>query len=76
MSAPAVSAPSAGSSARELHIGFHTRVPFETDPAVAEADDLIAFLPPEFGLTESTRLLEDIAEHVLPALRAERKVRA
>jgi alkanesulfonate monooxygenase SsuD/methylene tetrahydromethanopterin reductase-like flavin-dependent oxidoreductase (luciferase family) len=46
------------------------------DPAVAAADDLIAFLPPEFGLTESTRLLEDIAAHVLPALRAERKVLA
>lgn len=76
MSAPAVSAASAGTSARGLHIGFHTRVPFEADSAVAEAEDLIAFLPPEFGLTESTRLLEDIAEHVLPALRAERKVRA
>lgn len=43
------------------------------DPAVAEADDLIAFLPPEFALVESTRVLEEIAEHVLPALRAERK---
>lgn len=46
------------------------------DPAVAEADDLIAFLPPEFALAESTRVLEEIAEHVLPALRAERKVPA
>jgi alkanesulfonate monooxygenase SsuD/methylene tetrahydromethanopterin reductase-like flavin-dependent oxidoreductase (luciferase family) len=44
------------------------------DPAVADADELIAFLPPEFGLAESTRVLDDIAEHVLPALRAERKV--
>ncbi|MDQ1085103.1 MULTISPECIES: LLM class flavin-dependent oxidoreductase [Microbacterium] len=42
------------------------------DPAVAEADDVIAFLPPEFALDESRRLLDDIAEHVAPALRIAR----
>ncbi|MFT4213134.1 MAG: hypothetical protein QM626_14820, partial [Microbacterium sp.] len=39
------------------------------DVALAEADELIAFLPPAFGPAENTRLLEDIATHIIPALR-------
>lgn len=38
------------------------------DPAVAAADELIAFLPPAFGLPENLRLLRDIAEIVGPRL--------
>lgn len=38
------------------------------DPAVALADDLIAFLPPAFGLDENLRLIQDIAEAIGPAL--------
>lgn len=34
------------------------------DPAVQEADDLICFLPPAFGLEENLRLIGDIAETV------------
>jgi alkanesulfonate monooxygenase SsuD/methylene tetrahydromethanopterin reductase-like flavin-dependent oxidoreductase (luciferase family) len=34
------------------------------DPALALADDLIAFLPPSFGLQENLRLIEDIIETV------------
>ena len=34
------------------------------DPAVALADDLIAFLPPAFGLEQNLRLIEDIIETV------------
>ncbi|MHA0111502.1 hypothetical protein ACXYUI_31045, partial [Klebsiella pneumoniae] len=33
MSAPTVSVPSVGTSARELNIGFHTRVPFASGRA-------------------------------------------
>lgn len=42
------------------------------DAAVAEADELVAFLPPAFGPDENARLLEDIAAHVAPALAAAR----
>lgn len=42
------------------------------DVAVAEADELIAFLPPEFGLAENTRLLEDIVTHIAPHLASAR----
>jgi alkanesulfonate monooxygenase SsuD/methylene tetrahydromethanopterin reductase-like flavin-dependent oxidoreductase (luciferase family) len=42
------------------------------DPAVAEADEFIAFLPPAFGLADNVRLLEDIVEHVAPHLVAHR----
>ncbi|MDQ1130544.1 LLM class flavin-dependent oxidoreductase [Microbacterium sp. SORGH_AS_0888] len=42
------------------------------DVALAEADELIAFLPPAFGPDENARLLEDIATHVIPALVAAR----
>jgi hypothetical protein len=38
------------------------------DPAVGLADELIAFLPPAFGLDENRRLIADIAETVGPAL--------
>ncbi|NQX10733.1 LLM class flavin-dependent oxidoreductase [Microbacteriaceae bacterium VKM Ac-2855] len=38
------------------------------DVAVAEADELIAFLPPAFGLAENLRLIEDIVTHVAPHL--------
>jgi alkanesulfonate monooxygenase SsuD/methylene tetrahydromethanopterin reductase-like flavin-dependent oxidoreductase (luciferase family) len=38
------------------------------DPAVQEADDLICFLPPSFGLEENRRLIADIAETVAPQL--------
>lgn len=38
------------------------------DAAVQAADELIVFLPPEFGLAENSRLLEDIVRHVGPAL--------
>ncbi len=38
------------------------------DVALAEADELILFLPPAFGLAENRRLLEDLAEHVIPHL--------
>lgn len=38
------------------------------DVAVAEADELIAFLPPSFGLAENLRLIEDIVETVAPHL--------
>jgi alkanesulfonate monooxygenase SsuD/methylene tetrahydromethanopterin reductase-like flavin-dependent oxidoreductase (luciferase family) len=34
------------------------------DPAIALADDLIAFLPPAFGLEENLQLIEDIVETV------------
>jgi alkanesulfonate monooxygenase SsuD/methylene tetrahydromethanopterin reductase-like flavin-dependent oxidoreductase (luciferase family) len=34
------------------------------DPSVAEAEELICFLPPAFGLRENLRLLEDLAETV------------
>lgn len=32
------------------------------DPSLARSDELIAFLPPQFGLRENLRLLEDIAD--------------
>lgn len=38
------------------------------DPAVATADELIAFLPPAFGLRENLRLISDIANIVGPRL--------
>lgn len=38
------------------------------DVAVAEADELIAFLPPSFGLAENLRLIEDIVATVAPHL--------
>ncbi|WP_420497301.1 hypothetical protein [Parafrankia sp. FMc2] len=38
------------------------------DPSVPLADELIAFLPPAFGLRENLRLLEDIATTVAPQL--------
>lgn len=39
-----------------------------SDPAVREADDLICFLPPAFGLDQNRRLIADIAETVAPHL--------
>jgi alkanesulfonate monooxygenase SsuD/methylene tetrahydromethanopterin reductase-like flavin-dependent oxidoreductase (luciferase family) len=39
-----------------------------SDPAVQTADDLIAFLPPSFGLEQNRRLIADIAETVAPHL--------
>lgn len=39
-----------------------------TDPGIAAADELILFLPPEFGLAENVRLLTDMAQTVAPAL--------
>jgi hypothetical protein len=33
-----------------------------SDPAVAPADEVIAFLPPAFDLDHSRRLIEEIAE--------------
>lgn len=38
------------------------------DPSVAKSDELIAFLPPAFGLRDNLRLLEDIATTVAPHL--------
>jgi alkanesulfonate monooxygenase SsuD/methylene tetrahydromethanopterin reductase-like flavin-dependent oxidoreductase (luciferase family) len=38
------------------------------DPAVQAADELIAFLPPAFGLEQSARLIKDIVETVAPSL--------
>ncbi|MCK9900420.1 oxidoreductase [Parafrankia colletiae] len=38
------------------------------DPSVPLAEELIAFLPPAFGLRENLRLLEDIATTVAPHL--------
>jgi alkanesulfonate monooxygenase SsuD/methylene tetrahydromethanopterin reductase-like flavin-dependent oxidoreductase (luciferase family) len=38
------------------------------DPGIAAADELILFLPPEFGLAENVRLLTDMAQTVAPAL--------
>jgi alkanesulfonate monooxygenase SsuD/methylene tetrahydromethanopterin reductase-like flavin-dependent oxidoreductase (luciferase family) len=38
------------------------------DPSVPLSDELIAFLPPAFGLRENLRLLEDIATTVAPHL--------
>ncbi len=38
------------------------------DPSVAASEELIAFLPPHFGLRENLRLIEDIAERVAPQL--------
>ncbi|OAA21844.1 flavin-dependent oxidoreductase, F420-dependent methylene-tetrahydromethanopterin reductase [Frankia sp. EI5c] len=38
------------------------------DPSVPLADELIAFLPPAFGLRQNLRLLEDIAATVAPRL--------
>jgi len=38
------------------------------DPAVQAADELIAFLPPAFGLEQSQRLIKDIVETVAPNL--------
>lgn len=38
------------------------------DAALQVADELILFLPPEFGLEENTRLLTDVAQFVAPSL--------
>ncbi|MFJ6652146.1 LLM class flavin-dependent oxidoreductase [Microbacterium sp. NPDC091313] len=75
--APAPAPPGAFTMSPAIH-GTPARVvdALLADPAVAEADELIAFLPPEFGLDESTRLLADIAEHILPALGAARRIAA
>lgn len=46
------------------------------DVALAEADELIAFLPPAFEPADNLRLLEDIATHIVPALAAARARRS
>ncbi|EFC85066.1 LLM class flavin-dependent oxidoreductase [Parafrankia sp. EUN1f] len=67
-------APTAGPPARFTMSPVHHGDPSEVldqllaDPSVALADDLIAFLPPAFGLRENLRLLEDIATTVAPHL--------
>jgi alkanesulfonate monooxygenase SsuD/methylene tetrahydromethanopterin reductase-like flavin-dependent oxidoreductase (luciferase family) len=38
------------------------------DPGLAEADEIVLFLPPAFGLPENVRLLADLAQTVAPAL--------
>ncbi|HEX6359038.1 LLM class flavin-dependent oxidoreductase [Actinophytocola sp.] len=38
------------------------------DPGLAEADEIVLFLPPAFGLAENVRLLTDLVQTVAPAL--------
>lgn len=38
------------------------------DPGLAQADELVLFLPPAFGLVENVRLITDLADTVAPAL--------
>jgi alkanesulfonate monooxygenase SsuD/methylene tetrahydromethanopterin reductase-like flavin-dependent oxidoreductase (luciferase family) len=38
------------------------------DPGLAEADEVVLFLPPAFGLAQNVRLLADFARTVAPAL--------
>lgn len=38
------------------------------DPGLAEADEVVLFLPPAFGLAENVRVLTDLARTVVPAL--------
>jgi alkanesulfonate monooxygenase SsuD/methylene tetrahydromethanopterin reductase-like flavin-dependent oxidoreductase (luciferase family) len=38
------------------------------DPGLAEADEVVLFLPPVFGLLENVRLLTDLAHTVAPSL--------
>lgn len=38
------------------------------DPGISAADELVLFLPPEFGLEENVQLLTDMAQSVAPAL--------
>jgi alkanesulfonate monooxygenase SsuD/methylene tetrahydromethanopterin reductase-like flavin-dependent oxidoreductase (luciferase family) len=38
------------------------------DPGLAEADEVVVFLPPAFGLEENLRLLTDLARTVAPTL--------
>ena len=38
------------------------------DPGLAAADEVVLFLPPDFGLDENIRLLADFMETVAPNL--------
>jgi hypothetical protein len=38
------------------------------DPGLAEADEIVLFLAPAFGLAENIRLLTDLARTVAPRL--------
>ncbi|CAJ61128.1 MULTISPECIES: LLM class flavin-dependent oxidoreductase [Frankia] len=65
-----VAAPTARFTMSPVHHGDPAAVVDEllADPSVPLADELIAFLPPAFGLRENLRLLEDLAETVAPHL--------
>lgn len=67
--APATAGPAKFTMSQSIH-GDPSAVVEEllADPAVAGADELIAFLPPAFGLRENLRLIRDIAEIVGPQL--------
>ncbi|WP_261574119.1 LLM class flavin-dependent oxidoreductase [Frankia gtarii] len=65
-----VAAPTSRFTISPVHHGDPAAVVDEllADPSVPLADELIAFLPPAFGLRENLRLLEDLAETVAPHL--------
>ncbi len=65
-----VAAPTSRFTMSPVHHGDPAAVVDEllADPSVPLADELIAFLPPAFGLRENLRLLEDLAETVAPHL--------
>ncbi|MCK9932293.1 LLM class flavin-dependent oxidoreductase [Frankia sp. Mgl5] len=65
-----VAAPPARFTMSPVHHGAPSAVVDQllADPSLAVSDELIAFLPPAFGLRDNLRLLEDIAETVAPHL--------
>lgn len=65
-----VAAPPARFTMSPVHHGASSAVVDQllADPSLAVSDELIAFLPPAFGLRDNLRLLEDIAETVAPHL--------